>query len=222
MPSQEDQRAGSFPAERDATLVRQNLGLFAKPEIRDAIRGATGLSGDSLDRVSEGLAKVGVALILPNGADLHAKYANAIGLVRDHDYSVKAAAKKLGISATHLSRRLNAIGCKGDLQKIADAGDRRILEMAQSMSAIAGETLLEKMEEEGTEMKTADLTKIYTGATNQVATKQRWSQGSQAGGSDHGMTVLAQMLQGKKVTVEDADPTQKAIDVTTPESRKEI
>ena len=72
MTSQGNRRAGSFPAEHDATLVRQNVGLFAKPEIRNAIRGATGLSGDSLDRVSEGVAKLGVALILPNGADLHA------------------------------------------------------------------------------------------------------------------------------------------------------
>jgi len=72
----------------DTALAHQNVGLFAKPEIREPIRGATGLSGASLDRVSEGLAKLGVALLLPNGADLHAKYANAINLVRHHEYSV--------------------------------------------------------------------------------------------------------------------------------------
>ncbi len=101
--------------------------------------------------------------------------ANAINLVRHHEYSVKRAAKTLGISAINLHRKLNAIGAKGDLQAIADAGDRRILEMSQAMSTLAGETLLEKMEEEGIAMKTSDLTKIYTGATNQVAVKQRWS-----------------------------------------------
>jgi hypothetical protein len=167
MPAQEKQRADS----PDTALARQNVGLIAKPEIREAIRGATGLSGESLDRVSEGFARLGVALLLPNGADLHAKYANAINLIRHHEYSVKRAAKTHGISATHLNRKLNAIGAKSDLQAIADAGDRRILEMSQAMSTIAGETLLEKMEEEGTAMKTADLTKIYTGATNQVAAK---------------------------------------------------
>jgi hypothetical protein len=62
-----------------------------------------------------------VAQILPNGADLHAKYANGVALVRDHDYSVCRAAKRLGISPTHLTRKLNAIGSKGDLQKIAEA-----------------------------------------------------------------------------------------------------
>ena len=123
----------------DTALARQNVGLFAEPEIRGAIRGAAGLSGESLDRVSEGFARLGIALLLPNGADLHAKYAKAINLVRHHEYSVKRAAKTLGISATHLHRKLNAIGAKGDLQAIADAGDRRILEMSQAMSTLSGE-----------------------------------------------------------------------------------
>jgi hypothetical protein len=57
----------------ETALARQNVGLFAQPEIREAIRGAKGLSDDALDRVSEGLARLGVALILPNRADLHAK-----------------------------------------------------------------------------------------------------------------------------------------------------
>jgi hypothetical protein len=86
----------------DTALARQNVGLFAQPEIREAIRGATGLFDDALDRVSEGLAKLGVALVLPNGADMNAKYANAIALVRDHGYSVQKAARTLGISAIRL------------------------------------------------------------------------------------------------------------------------
>ena len=210
MPSEENPGGGVS----NTALAHRNVGLFAKPEIREAIRGATGLSGESLDRVSIGLAKLGVALLLPNGADLNAKYANAINLVRHHEYSVKRAAKTLGISAINLHRKLNAIGAKGDLQAIADAGDRRILEMSQAMSTLAGETLLEKMEEEGIAMKTGDLTKIYTGATNQVAAKQRWSHGSRPGGSDLGMSALAQLLQGKKLTIEDRDPTENAVDVT--------
>jgi len=97
---------------------------------------------------------------------------------------------------------------------MADAGDRRILEMSQAMSTLASETLLEKMEEEGTQMKATELTKIYTGSTNQVAAKQRWSHGSQAGGSDLGMSALAQLLQGKKLTIEDKSPVDDAVDVT--------
>jgi hypothetical protein len=86
--------------------------------------------------------------------------------------------------------------------------------MSQAMSTLAGETLLEKMEEEGTAMKTIDLTKIYTGATNQVAAKQRWSQPGHPGGSDLGMTAIAQLLQGKKLTIEDKSPGDDAVDVT--------
>jgi hypothetical protein len=195
-------------------LARQNVGLFAQPEIREAIRRATGLSDDALDRVSEGLAKLGVALILPNGADMAAKYANAIALVRDHGFSVQKAARTLGISATHLTRKLNAIGTKGDLQAMADAGDRRILEMSQALSTLSGEELLERIEREGHQMKTTELQRIYTASTSQVAVKQRWSQGSQTGASDLGMSALAQMLQGKKLTIEDKSPGDEAIEVT--------
>jgi hypothetical protein len=198
----------------DTALARQNVGLFAQPEIREAIRGATGLSDNALDRVSEGLAKLGVALVLPNGADMNAKYANAIALVRDHGSSVQRAARTLGISATHLTRRLNAIGAKGDLQAMADAGDRRILEMSQALSTLSGEELLERIENEGNQMKTTELQKIYTASTSQVAVKQRWSQGSQVGSSDFGMCALAQMPIGKKLTIEDKSPGDDAVDVT--------
>ena len=198
----------------DTALARQNVGLFAQPQIREAIRGATGLSDEGLDRVSEGLAKLGVALVLPNGTDLHAKYANAIALVRDHGYSVQRAARTLGISATHLTRKLNAIGTKGDLQAMADAGDRRILAMSQALSTLSGEELLDRIENEGSQMKTTELQKIFTAATSQAAVKQRWSQGSHVGGSDLGMSALAQMLQGKKLTIEDKSPGDDAVDVT--------
>ncbi len=48
MPSEENPGGGVS----NTALAHRNVGLFAKPEIREAIRGATGLSGESLDRVS--------------------------------------------------------------------------------------------------------------------------------------------------------------------------
>ena len=63
-------------------------------------------------------------------------------------------------------------------------------------------------------MKTTELQKIYTASTNQVAVKQRWSQGSQTGVADLGMSALAQMLQGKQLIVEDKNPGDDAVDVT--------
>jgi len=95
-----------------------------------------------------------------------------------HGYSVQRAARTLDISATHLTRKLNAIGAKGELQAMADAGDRRILEMSQVLSTLSGEELLERIETEGSQMKTTELRKIYTASTSQVAVKQCWSQGS--------------------------------------------
>ncbi len=144
---------------------------------------------------------------------MNAKYANAIALVRDHGYSVQKAARTLGISATHLTRKLNAIGTKSDLQAMADAGDRRILEMSQAMSMLSGEELLERIENDGHQMKTTELQKIYTASTSQVAVKQRWSQGSPIGPNDHGMSALAKMLVGHKLTLEPVDPAEQAIEV---------
>lgn len=201
------------PAETSA-LARRNHGLFAAPELRDAIRGMTGLSEEGVDQVAEGLTRLGVGLVLPNGADMKAKNANAINLVRHHRYSVVRAAREVGISATHLTRKLNAIGSNGDLQKKAATGDERILEMSQAMATLAGETILDRLEREGDEMKIAELTKVYSASTNQVAAKQRWSQGgSRASGGD-GMSILTKILAGKVVTVSDMDPANTALDVT--------
>ena len=86
--------------------------------------------------------------------------------------------------------------------------------MSQAMSTLSGETLLEKMETEGTDMKTTELQKIYSASTNQVAVKQRWSQGSQIGPNDQGMSALAQMLVGHKLTLEPIDPAEQAIEVS--------
>jgi AraC-like DNA-binding protein len=129
----------------DTALARRNLGLFATPGVRDAIQAATGLSEAQLDDVAAGLAGAGVALLLPNGADLEAKYANAIMLVRDHGYSISRAARELGISATHLNRKISRIGANGDFRQQAEASDRRILEMGQSMSLMSSERLLERI-----------------------------------------------------------------------------
>lgn len=201
-------------AQEVTALARPNVGIFSQPAIREAMRAATGLSEEQLDKLSEGLTSIGVGLILPNGIDTQAKYANAISLVRDHGYSANRAARELGISATHLVRRLNSIGTNGDLESQAAAGDRRILEMSQAMSTRAGEMILDRMEEQGDEIKMTELQKIYTASTNQVAAKQRWVQGGSAADAAKGISALARILQGKRVTFEDVDPSERALDVS--------
>jgi transposase-like protein len=192
----------------DTALARRNLGLFATPAVRDAIQAATGLSDEQLDEVAAGLAQAGVALLLPHGSDLEAKYANAIMLVRDHGYSVSRAARELGISATHLNRKISRIGANGDFQKQAEASDRRILEMSQSMSLMSGERLLERIEQQGDQMSTTELTKVYTSSTNQVAAKQRWTQGGSGTSAGGAITVLAKFLVGREITVSERDPPE--------------
>jgi hypothetical protein len=189
----------------DIALAHRESGLFGQPAIHEAMRVATGLSDEQIDKVSEGLASIGVGLILPNGIDTQAKYANAISLVRDHGYSANRAARELGISGTHLVRRLNSIGTNGDLESQAAAGDRRILEMSQAMSTRAGEMILDRMEDQGDEIKMTELQKISEASTNQVAAKRRWVQGGGAGDAGRGLSALAELIQGKRVTLEDVD-----------------
>jgi hypothetical protein len=52
---------------------------------------------------------------------------------------------------------------------MADAGDRRILEMSQALSTLSGEELLERIENEGGQIKTTELQKIFTASTSEVA-----------------------------------------------------
>jgi hypothetical protein len=100
-------------------------------------------------------------------------------------------------------------------QAKAEASDRRILEMSQSMSAMAGEKLLGRIEQQGDQLSTTELTKVCTSSTNQAAAKQRWSQGGSGGPPDGAMTVLAKFRVGREVTVSKRDPAEEAVDVTS-------
>lgn len=214
--------ADEEPAEvlhRMTSVTRSKIGVPVPPAIRSAVQTATGLSEDRLDAVVEALARLGVGLVLPNGADIQAKYANAIALVRDHDFSITRAAREVGISATHLTRKLNAIGADGDLQRQAAAGDQRILEMSQALSTLSGERLLDRMEQEGDRMKVSELAKVYTSSTNQVAAKQRWSQGTWSAPKETGVSALVALLEAADIEITRCDPLEDAVDITPPEDQ---
>jgi hypothetical protein len=63
-------------------------------------------------------------------------------------------------------------------------------------------------------MSTTELTKVYTSSTNQVAAKQRWSQGGSGSSPGGAMTALANFLRGHDITVSKRDPADEAVNVT--------
>ena len=119
------------------------------------------------------------ALPAQSGADPTARYADAIALVQDQGLGVTQAAREVGVSASHLSRKINELGAKRDTSAAAYAADQRILETSQTLSILTAEKLLERVEKEGDTMKTPELSKIYKAASDTVATKQQWAKGEE-------------------------------------------
>lgn len=166
---------------QDHHLVRQrdmwdSRNLFlADPSARSAITAATGLSDDALSRVFRGLADSGLALAVRPGADTEARYAHALTLIRIHGYSVRGAAAEVGIDQSNLRKRILKLGDDiPDAEKRHTAAEERILTLAEEMSELAAEKLLAAIEQD--RLRTSELVKAYSAATNQVAVKRRWNQ----------------------------------------------
>jgi hypothetical protein len=63
-------------------------------------------------------------------------------------------------------------------------------------------------------MSATELTKVYTSSTDEVAAKQRWSQGGSGSSTGGAMTVLAKFLVGRETTVSKRDTATEAVDLT--------
>jgi DNA-binding HxlR family transcriptional regulator len=161
--------------QQETGITDGNAGLFDHPEIKESLGGGPGLTPKNLEQAVAALTRMGVGLILQQGR--HKSQVRQRHLPRSITDSVSfRAAHELGISATHLTRKLNAIESDGSLHRQTAAGDQRILEMSQALSTLSGNRSLERIDHEGDQMKVSELAKS-TSSTNQVAAKQRWSQG---------------------------------------------
>jgi len=190
--------------------------LFAKPDARRSIETATGLSGDDVERVIDGLSEAGLAPSLRPDADSGSRYAHALSLVRMHDRSVYGAAREAGLDPANFRRWLKRTNeTIPDAEKRHRDAEERILTMSEELSEAAGQKLLAEVEANC--LKPADLVKTYSAATNQVAAKRRWNQGM--GSSDERtQDALAAALQklrdGHSVQIKPPDPANQAIDIT--------
>ena len=191
--------------------------LFASnPDARRAIESATGLSGDELARVIDGLADAGLAPTLRPNADSDARYAHALSLVRTHNYSVRGAAREAGIDGANFHRKLIRLNEPiPDAETRHRAAEERILTRAEERSEAAGEKLIDDIE--NNRLKPVDLIKAYSASTAQVAAKRRWSQGQGTvddGSRDALAGALQALREGANVRIEKPDPANTAIDIT--------
>ena len=189
----------------------------SNPDARKAVESATGLSGDDLSRVIDGLAEAGLSPALSPNADSDARYAHAVSLVRSHGYSLRAAAREAGLDPSNFHKRLRRTNeTIPDAETRHRAAEERILTLAEELSETAGEKLISDVEND--RLKPADLVKTFSAATNQVAAKRRWNQGMGSGDFDGSRDALAGALQalqrGATVRIEKPDPANSAIDIT--------
>jgi hypothetical protein len=190
--------------------------LFTAPDARRAIEGATGLAGDDLDRVVEGLSATGLAPSLPPNADSDARYAHALSLVRSHARSIHGAAREAGLDPSNFRRRIKRMNeTLPDAEQRHRAAEERILTTAEELSEAAGEKLIADVE--ANRLKPGELVKTFSAATNQVAAKRRWNQGLTSGDmrtQDALANALQRLRDGASIRIEDPDPADSAIDIT--------
>jgi hypothetical protein len=186
------------------------------PDARRAIEAATGLSGNDLERVIDGLSEAGVTPALRPNADSDARYAHAVSLVRSHGYSLRRAALESGLDPSNFHKRLRRMNeTIPDAESRHLAAEERILTLAEELSETAGEKLIAEVE--SGRLKPADLVKAFSAATNQVAAKRRWSQGLNIGNArtqDALASALEKLRDGASIRIEDPDPANEAIDIT--------
>ncbi len=190
--------------------------LFAAPDTRRVIEAATGLAGDDVDRVVEGLSVTGLAPSRPPNADSDARYAHALSLVRTHARSIHGAAREAGLDPSNFRRRIKRMNeTLPDAEQRHRAAEERILTTAEELSEAAGEKLIADVE--ANRLKPGELVKTFSAATNQVAAKRRWNQGLGTG-DDRTQDALAAALQhlrdGHSIQIKPPDPANQAIDIT--------
>ncbi len=140
-----------------------------------------------------------------------AKIAAGLALVRD-GMPIQRAAKHVDIPTATLWRHARGLSDVNS-EKLVQVNEQALVAASFDMAQIAASKLTDRLLDEDHGWKDGDLVKVYGVATDKIAMRRGWSKGQQANGDDHGMTTLARLLSGTKLTIEDADPVEQAIEV---------
>ena len=148
---------------------------------------------------------------IPKGqlSERQQRIAAGLAMIRDGS-SIREASHLTNIPYSTLYDHKRGL-TETDHEKAFQKGERALVDGLLAIATLASEKVFERVEADS--MRDGDLIKAQGVAIDKIALKRGWSKGQQANGDDHGMTTLARLLSGKKLTIEDADPVKQAIEV---------
>ncbi len=129
--------------------------------------------------------------------------------------SINAASKAVGIPYATLYKHHKGL-ISSDNEKTLTKGEGALIDGLFAIAGLASEKIFERLEDTKHPMSDGNLIKAQGVATDKIAAFRNWSKGQGSKGVDQGISILAQLMQGKRVTIgiEDTDPVEEAIDVT--------
>lgn len=126
--------------------------------------------------------------------------------------SYRHAAKVCDIPATVLHyHKSNPKRQKVEREKRVKLEETELIDKQFAIANLGSEKIFERVAADS--MKDGDLIKAVGVATDKIGMYRQWNKGQAANSDDEGMTTLAQLLSGKRVTIEDKSPGDDAVDV---------
>jgi len=136
------------------------------------------------------------------------RIATALAMIRD-GASILSASKKAQIPVSTMWRYHHNISKLGNSEGDGmDADVMAISQVSADVALIAAEAVRDELVNNREAWKPADLVRAYSAATDRVIAFQGRSKGP-----EQGVSALAQLLTGRKVTIEDSRPGDDAIEV---------
>lgn len=136
------------------------------------------------------------------------RIATALAMVRDGS-SLLSASKRAQVPLSTLWRYHHNLSRLGSNESDGMEADVMAINQASvDVALIAAEAVRDELVNNREAWKPADLVRAYSAATDRVIAFQGRSKGP-----EQGVSALAQLLTGRKVTIEDAQPIDSAIEV---------
>lgn len=143
------------------------------------------------------------------------RIAAGLALIRQGKLSILAASKKVGIPYSTMWRFANGVS-----DVVTSGSDQRskvemdLLDLSLAVSHRSLEKLAERIDSD--DIRTAELVKANQVSRDTVAMMRGWKDNSGRGDDDtkNALVAALEMMRGKRVTIEDADPADQAVDVT--------
>lgn len=145
------------------------------------------------------------------------RIAAGLALIRDQNKTVNAAAKEVGVAQSTLWRHQHKLPT-ADTENGVRANEQALVAASFDIAQIAAAGLTERLLDATVPKSTMELAKVYGIATDKIATRMQWNKGIR-GADERSQDALADALQtimeqGGKVSIEQPEPSDEAIDVT--------